>query len=361
MPSPSICRTLPRGLLLAAAWAVAAPTPRCVFAASEATLAREPTWSIPTPSEVRTKVEQWPAGSASRELDGARASAVEAAWDDVAAGRRDLLDTVVAAIGAYEPRAAAVVAAAARGADPAVDWLDDPATDAFVRDAVSLWWGRELVRRDRFDEALPFLARLDVGDSVDPATVLFHRAACEHWLLRVDEAVASLDRLLEREEEIPVRYARVGRLLRADIAAVENDSLDHIARRMRDVTRRLDLGRAGPTTREVQDGVIASLDKLIERLEDQQRQDQGGEAAAGAGSGSGQGGGGRPMDDSRIARGRGTGAVRKRDLAPGESWGNLPPHDRERALQQIGREFPPHYREAIEQYFRRLATGAEDR
>lgn len=67
------------------------------------------------------------------------------------------------------------------------------------------------------------------------------------------------------------------------------------------------------------------------------------------------------MEDSRIARGRGTGEVRKRDLTPGESWGNLPPHDRERALQQIGREFPPHYREAIEQYFKRLSTGAEER
>jgi tetratricopeptide (TPR) repeat protein len=364
MPSLSICRTLARGLLVAAVWAavwaVIVP-PRCAAAASEPALAREPTWSIPTATAVRSTVEQWPAGSASPALDPARTVALQAAWDEVAAGRRDLLDTVVEAIGDHEPRAAALVATAARGQDPAVAWLDDPATDAFVRDAMSLWWGRELVRRDRFDEALPLLARLDVGDSVDPATALFHRAACEHWLLQMDEAIESLDRLLERESEIPVRYARVARLLRADITAVEKDSLDHIARRMRDVTRRLDLGSAGPTTREVQDGVIASLDKLIERLEDQQRQEQQGESSSGAGSDSGQGGGGRPMDDSRIARGRGTGEVRKRDLAPGESWGNLPPHDRERALQQIGREFPPHYREAIEQYFKRLATGAEDR
>ena len=35
--------------------------------------------------------------------------------------------------------------------------------------------------------------------------------------------------------------------------------------------------------------------------------------------------------------------------------------DQPAALQQIGREFPPHYREAIEQYFKRLANGAEDR
>ena len=170
----------------------------------------------------------------------------------------------------------------------------------------------------------------------------------------------TLDQLLERETEIPVRYARVARLLRADMAALDRGSLDHIARRMRDVTRRLDLGRAGAMTREVQDGVIESLDALIKQLEDQQ-QGQQGQASAGAGGGSGQGGAGRPMEDSRIAGGRGPGDVRARDLEAGDGWGNLPPHDRERALQQIGREFPPHYREAIEQYFKRLSAGAEDR
>ena len=66
------------------------------------------------------------------------------------------------------------------------------------------------------------------------------------------------------------------------------------------------------------------------------------------------------MDDSRIAGGRGPGEVRKKDLGAGDGWGNLPPHEREAALQQISREYPPHYREAIEQYFKRLATG-EDR
>jgi hypothetical protein len=30
--------------------------------------------------------------------------------------------------------------------------------------------------------------------------------------------------------------------------------------------------------------------------------------------------------------------------------------DREKAMQEIGREFPSHYREVIEEYFRRLAA-----
>lgn len=361
MPLSSTRRILASGLLLGITWA--APSgPAVAAVAADPAILREPTWTIPGVSAVRARVEQWPSGTASPAVDPAGAAATAAAWDDVAAGRCDLLDAVVAVMATHEPRAADLVATAAQGRDPQVEWLGDPTTDAFVRDAMTLWWGRELVRRDRFDEALPLLSRLEVGDSVDPAAVLFLRGACAHWLLRIDEATETLDRLLEREEEIPVRYARVARLLRADIASVDAESLDHIARRMRDASRRLDHGRAGPDTRAVQDGVIASLDALIKRLEDEQRQDQQADASSAAAGGAGQGaGGGRPMDDSRVARGRGTGEVRSRDLAPGDAWGNLPPHDREQALQQIGREFPPHYREAIEQYFKRLATGGEDR
>ena len=45
-----------------------------------------------------------------------------------------------------------------------------------------------------------------------------------------------------------------------------------------------------------------------------------------------------------------------RDIGRGTGWGNLPDKDREKAMQEIGREFPSHYREVIEEYFRRLAA-----
>jgi hypothetical protein len=323
-------------------------------------LMREPSWAIPTLNHVRDTTLAWLATSGGDAPASAGAMArAEGAWERAAVDG-EVLDAAIETVSAGDPRAEAILAARAAGIEPDLAWLAEPSTPALVRDVVRLWWGRELVRQDRFDEALPLLADLDVAASVDPAAVLFHRAACQHWLLVGDAALDSLDRLLEREAEIPVRYARVARLLRADMAALEQDSLDHIARRMRDVTRRLDHGRAGSATRDVQDGVIASLDKLIKQIEDQQEQQQG-QGSSGAGGGSGQGGSGRPMEDSRIAGGRAAGEVQKRNLGVGDAWGNLPPHDRERALQQIGREFPPHYREAIEHYFKRLAAGAEDR
>ena len=38
-------------------------------------------------------------------------------------------------------------------------------------------------------------------------------------------------------------------------------------------------------------------------------------------------------------------------------WGDLPAKEREEAIQQIGKDFPSHYRDIIEQYFRKLAYG----
>ena len=330
-------------------------------------LERPASWSIPSRADVRRRILEWldtvSAAGTSAEAD---INSVREDWpeQESAESVADLLDQVMDSFSRVDPRCAAlqrsvVAERGAAGAAPVdVGWLTDPSVAAFQQDAVRLWLGRERVRRDRFDEGLVLLAGLDPGTAVDPAALLFHRAACQHWLLESDIAVETLDRLLERSGEIPVRYERVARLLRADIAALEDESLDHIARRMRDITRRLDLGRAGPKTLAVQDGVIESLDKMIKAIEQQQQQQS--QSSGGAG-GAGRGGSGTPMDDSRIAGGKGPGEVTKRDIGDTDGWGRLPPHKREEALQQIGREFPAHYREAIEQYFKRLATGEEKR
>lgn len=314
---------------------------------------RQPSWPAATRQRADELVAAWLGSIAD---PAARARGAEA-WT-ASSPATDLLDAAMAATGAVDPRAAAAAASVddRRGlADLA--WLGESSVAPFERDTLRAWIGRELVRRDRFDEALPVLASVDPVAAVDPAAVLFHSAACQHWLLDSQVAITTLDRLLERAGEIPLRYERVARLLRADMAGLEDESLDHIARRMRDVTRRLGLGRAGARTRAVQDGVIESLDKLIARLEQEQQSQSGGGGGAGSGSGSGQGG--QPMDDSRPAGGKGPGEVTRKDLEAGEGWGQLPPHKREEALQQIGREYPAHYREAIEQYFKRLAAGEE--
>jgi hypothetical protein len=123
---------------------------------------------------------------------------------------------------------------------------------------------------------------------------------------------------------------------------------------MSDVRRRLALGGAGERVQKVEKGVIESLDKLIKEAEEQQQRQQAAASEAQPGQQPGQAP--QPMQDSRIAELKGPGKVESRDVGNRSGWGNLPEKDREKALQDIGRDFPSHYREVIEEYFRRLAA-----
>ena len=136
--------------------------------------------------------------------------------------------------------------------------------------------------------------------------------------------------------------------MRADLATLEDDTLDHIARRMEDIRRRLDLGRGGAQTRKIEDGVIASLDKLIEDMEKQQQQQQS--------SSFSPNGANQPMQQAQLPPAQGPGKTDRRNIGKTAGWGDLPPKEREAALQQIGKDLPAHYRDVIEQYFRKLAT-----
>jgi tetratricopeptide (TPR) repeat protein len=224
-----------------------------------------------------------------------------------------------------------------------------------MRMSVRTWLGRELVRARLYDEALPVIAEVDPTESIDPAATLFYRGACYHALLMKKEALADLRRLLENDEQTPIRFARTARLMVADIQPLKEDSLDEISRIMTDVTRRLDLGRTDEEVKNQEQKIIDKLTKLIEKIEEQQQQQQQQQQSSGGQNG-GKGGQGSPMEDSQIAGGSGNGDVDRKNVEELDNWGNLPPAERKQALQQISRDLPTHYREAIEAYFRKLAT-----
>ena len=63
----------------------------------------------------------------------------------------------------------------------------------------------------------------------------------------------------------------------------------------------------------------------------------------------------QPMQDSQRAELKGPGEVDPKNVGKRDGWGNLPPKERQEVLQQIGRDLPAHFRETIEEYFKRLA------
>ncbi len=287
-----------------------------------------------------------------------RQAAARAAWSAAATGEAsaDLLDRVAAALAKADVRVAELVNRCAGtstpGPLPDFSWLADSETPAFVRNNVRLYLARWLVQQGYYDESVAWTEGLNTADVAQPEALLFYRAVAFQRLVEADKAAALLNQLAARRDELPVRYQKLAELMRQDLSTLEDESLDHIARRMEDVRRRLAQGRSGDRVQKVENGVVESLDKLIKDIEDkmQQQQQQSGAGAAGGAQSS------APMQDSQPAELKAPGKIDRKDIGNGSGWGDLPDKDREKALQDIGREFPSHYREIIEEYFRRLAA-----
>lgn len=327
---------------------------RAAGVAELGTLGSDAKFKPPTPDEVRQQALEW---LSAKKSDETTRQAAEQLWQD--GDKPAVLDRLANTFALADERAQALLKLTAkpRPAGPLApqEWLKSEELAAFERNNLRLIYGRWLAQERLYDEALTQLGDLSPTDVVDPATLLFYQAVVYHRLLDKEHGLKSLANLLDNVPEIPNRYRSLAALMKTDLEALKDESLDHISRQMDDVRRRLGLGRAGKKVQKVEDDVIAALDKLIKELEDRSQQSQ---SSGGAGA--------MPqpqqaMPDSRIARMQGPGEVDRRRIGDTSGWGDLPPKQREEALQQIGKDFPPHYRDAIEQYFRKLAAETEEK
>src|SRR5262249_21201822 len=162
-------------------------------------------------------------------------------------------------------------------------------------------------------------------------------AVGQHRLLKKEECLTVVSKLLEQESELPRRYVTLARLMEADIKPLKEDSLDEIARLMDDIRRRLALARAGQVVRDEEHSVVSKLEKMIDELEKQRQKQQQQKKQAGNRSGRQPN---SPMQDSQRAELKGPGEVDPKNLGKRDGWGNLPPKERQEVLQQIGRELP---------------------
>ncbi|MBA3482010.1 MAG: hypothetical protein H0T51_09365 [Pirellulales bacterium] len=325
-----------------------------VAAPAHAEIEFEATWQPADYESVRDEVAKWQADAA---LNDDATRELKKLWPSEAPAEATgaaLLDRVAQSIAAAYPGAADLVqrcGAAYQGpAPPEAAWLATPEIPDFARNNLRLYYARWLAQYGLYDEVLEQVADLQPADIVDPASLLFYQMAAHHQLVQPEEARTALVRLMEHEDALPRRFQQVAQLVQRDLSALEDESLDHIARRMRDVRRRLDYGRAGEKVQAVEKGVLDSLDKKIDDLEKKQQQCKSAAASGGSSQSS------KPMQDSRPAELKAPMQVDRREIGSQSGWGDLPPKEREQALQQIGREFPAHYRELIEDYFRELAN-----
>lgn len=278
--------------------------------------------------------------------------------DAILAGPEPLLERVVAVVALGMPELRSLMHS---WSDPAAvppltppPLLRDERLPVIVRANLALWFAREMVQRRLYQEALDALLPVRAEQVVDPAAYYFYRAISENKLRQREAALASVSRLLSSVVEVPDRYRFVAELMRKDMETWRERDLGDIARRMQEIESRLHNYRGGPQTQERQKEVIALLDELIKNIEDQCNQSQ----CSGGSSGSNN----RissPLPDSRIVGGQpGKGEVDKKPLIKDEKvWGKMPEKEKVKALENVQRDLPPRFKEAIEAYTKRMAGG----
>ena len=328
-----------------------------VAACSQGEVTFEASWELPTYDQVRSQMLAW---LESTELKAEAKSQARSLWPAGNLRGGDgtaMLERAVETFALVDPRAQQLMDACNAPYEgpvpPDADWLQDSSLPAVMRDNLRLYYARWLALHNLYDEVILSVEGLQTDEVFDPAGLLFYQMVAHHQVVEPDRSHLYLVQLLEQEEHLPRRYLQITQLLRRDLASLKDGSLDHVARRMNDVRRRLDIGRAGKQVQVIEKGVVDSLDRIIKELEKQQQQG-GGQSAGGQQSL-------KPMQDSQLPSMRSPLQVDQKDVGNQSGWGDLPPKEREQALQQIGRDFPAHYRELIEQYFRELANETRER
>ncbi len=313
-------------------------------------------YAPPKTDEVRGRVLAW---LSEKNLSEAQREQVTAVWmglgESVAPDR--LLELVVQSFAIADPDVLKLqnecnsVASGLTG--PNADFLKQQARSPFYLANMNLFYGRFLVERRLFDEAWEILKSIDAHQVVDPSSLFFFQAVAAQGMLELKPALDAIDQLLTHTERVPVRYSATATLMQADLKGLQEKSLGESARLMADSERRLELGRAGEKVQGVQERIIANLDEIIKKTEQQ----QGG--GGGGGGGGGQGGSnqnsGDAADDSRVKGEEAPGETDKKRFENKGSWGNLPEKDLAKAKNDLNKNFPSHYEQAIEKYTKKLA------
>ena len=226
--------------------------------------------AAPAATETRSKVRHWVA--AQGVTDKAVLEQIGKAWafdkQPMSGGR--VLDMVVDTFSSVDGKTKAFVASCQLEAGtPVPDAGILEGKDAFYTANMQLFYGRFLARKQMYDEALDLLAALETRTVVDPAGLLYFKAVCEHQLLKKTESLATIRTLLENTTAVPLRYKTTAELMQHDLQSLKKDSLTEISRKMKDVERRLELGRGGQRVQKEEDEIVASLDAIIEKLEQQ--------------------------------------------------------------------------------------------
>jgi tetratricopeptide (TPR) repeat protein len=190
-----------------------------------------------------------------------------------------------------------------------------------------------------------------------PDHVEFMLGYCQVHDLEYEEALATFTDFLRRYPQAPERLRVTATQIVTELSRRIPGKLGDVHDLMNVARRGLSHGEADDVVVKRQGEAVALLDKLIKDAEDQEKSkgDNGGEGGkSGKPSSPKQPSGGAKQSVLPAGQEKET-VLRQTKASPGETWGKMPPKQREEILQSIQKQFPSRYRDLLEQYYKQLA------
>jgi len=218
--------------------------------------------------------------------------------------------------------------------------------------------GANLSSNGHYEESEQVLSTIKVPGGNYYDTYTFSRLLNNFALNNRVEATKYAKMLEESfTQSLPVRHKALAYMMTEDLKQWQDDDLSDIERDMKKSTNRLGKAQSGKTTQDIQKTIVDKLDKMIKEQE--------GKGGKGDGEGNPNskpmpgsvpsGSESSPAPDSNIMGGSGSGKVDEKKLRQAaEQWGNLPPAKRAKIIEDITRDVPAKYKQAIEEYFKAL-------
>lgn len=177
--------------------------------------------------------------------------------------------------------------------------------------------------------------------------------------LQYDPAALALNAFLSNYPDASPRLTIAAKQILLELANREEGKMAEVVDLMQFSGRRLKNADGSEIVQTRQQRILDLLDQMIKEAEDQEKSSCENGASGGSSGQQNQGGQApsNPMQDSMLPGGNPQeGNLRDaRRANPGESWGAMPPAERERILQALRESFPNRYRKLVEQYYEELA------
>jgi len=242
--------------------------------------------------------------------------------------------------------------------------VDD--ADPFVAIHAAIYEIKALTEIERFVEAADRIDKLvaDGGTrlamhSYFSPEIEFTRGFCLLADLQYEEAAEALSRFLVERPEAPQRLVLAAKQILVELDNRQPGKIGEVADLMDYSGRRLKSSDGGEMVQSRQKRIVDLLDLLIKDAEEQEKSSCKSASAGAGGQNSGKTGQrpATPMQESRLPGGTpgDDGSRPGRRANPGDTWGAMPPAERERILQALRESFPARYRRLVEQYYEQLA------